>query len=265
MPRSFELLQTVTRRTTSWGQPLVRQGLMTSATLHLLAAVLLWASSWWLRGTSTDPVTPYPPEQDVSSISVPPAHSAESETLPQTAMQLAPQAQSPETKPLEPADTLPTRVPEQPLLAIGELVAHASPADQLGAEGAPQIDRPRTGTTTDRQQREVLPEIGVISRSPTRTTSGVDARLVPRALLNPAPQYPPDALARRLEGVVLLQVAVDSSGGVAEVKLVRGSGVRSLDEAALEAVRQWRFLPARDPNSPVRRVNIPIEFVIRDR
>jgi periplasmic protein TonB len=168
-------------------------------------------------------------------------------------------------RPLEPADTTLPRSPEQRLLPSGELVDRASPADQLGREGAPEVDHFQAGEMAERRQSEDLPEVGITTGSLARASSGVDTRMTPRLLLNPAPIYPSDALARRLEGTVILQVAVDASGGVTEVKLVRSSRVPSLDEAAQSAVRQWSFLPARDPNTPVRRVNIPIEFTIRDR
>lgn len=64
-------------------------------------------------------------------------------------------------------------------------------------------------------------------------------------LNNPAPAYP--ALSRRNgeEGKVLLRVLVSADGKAQEVLLHQGSGFVRLDDAALDAVRRWRFVPAR--------------------
>lgn len=64
-------------------------------------------------------------------------------------------------------------------------------------------------------------------------------------LRNPAPAYPP--LARRLheQGRVILRVRVDEDGLARDVRIEASSGSERLDRAALEAVRQWRFAPAR--------------------
>jgi len=64
-----------------------------------------------------------------------------------------------------------------------------------------------------------------------------------RALLthpvNPA--YPPEALAQKLHGTVVLQVTVARDGSVEDVKMVRGYFL--LAQAAIAAVKQWRFDP----------------------
>lgn len=265
MTRFPIVLEPVTTRGVTWGQSLVRHGIMASAAVHLLAGALLWVSGWWPRGATSDLVMPYPPEQDFASISVPPTRSQPVEDSPLAALEIAPQFQSPETRPLEPAETTLPRAPMEALSPRGDPVSRPSPADHLGPEGAPRIDPPQRETRAEQPPTEDLPDLGLTTGSIARTRSGVETRITPRALLNPAPTYPSDALARRLEGVVLLQVEVDAAGAVTNIQLVRTSGVKSLDDAALAAVRQWRFLPARDPATPPRRVNIPIEFVIRDR
>jgi protein TonB len=70
-------------------------------------------------------------------------------------------------------------------------------------------------------------------------------------LNNPAPAYP--AMSRRLseEGRVLLDVYILADGSVGEVKLKRSSGFPRLDTAAAEAVRRWRYVPARRGNEPI--------------
>lgn len=80
-------------------------------------------------------------------------------------------------------------------------------------------------------------------------------------LNNPDPRYP--ALSRRLreQGVVMLRVYVLPNGLPETVELKRSSGSVRLDEAALAAVRQWRFLPARSGEVAVAAwVLVPVSF-----
>jgi protein TonB len=55
------------------------------------------------------------------------------------------------------------------------------------------------------------------------------------------PVYPPEALAQKLHGTVVLQAVVGRDGGIEDLKLVRGNFV--LGRAAVAAVKQWRFQP----------------------
>jgi protein TonB len=83
-------------------------------------------------------------------------------------------------------------------------------------------------------------------------------------LNNPAPAYP--ALSRRMgeEGRVVLRVHVSEDGMPTQVQLKTSSKYARLDEAALEAVRRWRFVPARRADAPVAAwVLVPISFSLR--
>lgn len=80
-------------------------------------------------------------------------------------------------------------------------------------------------------------------------------------LANPAPRYP--AMSKRLNetGSVLLRVLVKADGKAADVKLKRSSGFSRLDDAALSAVRDWRFLPAKSNGKPIDYwYDVPINF-----
>jgi periplasmic protein TonB len=80
-------------------------------------------------------------------------------------------------------------------------------------------------------------------------------------LQNPAPPYPPMSRRLREEGRVLLRVQVSTGGAATQVELRESSGHPRLDEAALEAVRRWRFVPARRGAEPVAAwVLVPISF-----
>jgi protein TonB len=84
-------------------------------------------------------------------------------------------------------------------------------------------------------------------------------------LNNPAPNYP--AISRRLgeEGLVLLQVQVTADGKAGSVELQTGSGSDRLNEAALEAVKKWRFVPAKRGDQAVSAsVVVPVRFSIEE-
>ena len=55
------------------------------------------------------------------------------------------------------------------------------------------------------------------------------------------PEYPPDALKRRIQGQVVLRVNIDKEGKVFRIEPV--SGHELLIPAAMDAVRQWRYKP----------------------
>lgn len=80
-------------------------------------------------------------------------------------------------------------------------------------------------------------------------------------LRNPAPPYPP--LSKRMgeEGKVVLRVLVSPTGSAETVEIKSSSGSTRLDEAALNTVRQWRFVAARRGDTPVQSwVLVPIIF-----
>lgn len=79
------------------------------------------------------------------------------------------------------------------------------------------------------------------------------------------PKYPPTAYRNREEGSVLVRADVDANGVPASVSVVRRSGSRDLDNAAVAAVRQWHFRPAIENGKAVASaVEVPIDFQIGD-
>jgi TonB family C-terminal domain len=85
-------------------------------------------------------------------------------------------------------------------------------------------------------------------------------------LNNPAPEYPPMARSRGEQGHVALNVLVNAEGLPEQIDIKTSSGSPRLDRAALEAVRHWRFVPAKRGTEPIRtRVIVPIKFVLKER
>src|SRR5262245_19230603 len=58
------------------------------------------------------------------------------------------------------------------------------------------------------------------------------------------PTYPPEALARRLQDVVIVEFTVIEDGSVADARVVRS--VPPLDQAAIDAVQTWEFAPTHE-------------------
>jgi TonB family protein len=95
---------------------------------------------------------------------------------------------------------------------------------------------------------------------PYRPGSGITA---PSILREVKPDYTEEGRRRNLEGDVVLEIVVRSDGTVGSVKLLQGLGA-GLDERATEAVRQWRFSPARRYGTPVDVVvEVAMEFKLR--
>jgi protein TonB len=78
------------------------------------------------------------------------------------------------------------------------------------------------------------------------------------------PSYP--AAPRRLgiQGTTLLRVHVLADGRIGEVLVEKSGGHPDLDQAATDAVRAWRFDPARRGTEPVAMwVLLPVEFRLK--
>jgi protein TonB len=132
----------------------------------------------------------------------------------------------------------------QPVLAISEPTPAPSPV-VVPPPPPPQLVEP-------------------IAAKPQPVAPVIPPQFIADYLNNPAPQYP--ALSRRLgeEGGVMLRVFVDDRGLPARVEIRTSSGHDRLDHSALEAVKQWKFIPARRGDQAVSGwVVVPISFSLR--
>ncbi len=95
--------------------------------------------------------------------------------------------------------------------------------------------------------------------------AGVNDKTPPDFAGNASPAYPPEAVRRRLEGTVLLELEVSMTGQVQNVNILRSSGHSILDQSAVRTVRNWRGRPARQADRAVATVeSIPIRFRLGD-
>jgi len=89
----------------------------------------------------------------------------------------------------------------------------------------------------------------------------VQPRFDANYLKNPAPNYPP--LSRRMgeEGKVILRVLVNPQGAADRVEVKTSSGSQRLDDAAVNTVKLWKFIPAKRGETAVQSaVLVPIIF-----
>ncbi len=167
-------------------------------------------------------------------------------------------AEPPAPVPALPPAVTPPR-PPQPARAPSPPVAIAPPtAPQPAAEPVPAL----------RPAEPVAPPAAPAAPAPPQPTPPpvVQPRFDAAYLDNPRPPYP--GVSRRLgeEGEVRLRVRVDPAGLAQQVEIQQGSGYPRLDQAALDTVRQWRFVPARQGDQPVAAsVIVPIQFTLRSQ
>jgi len=165
---------------------------------------------------------------------------------------------------------MPTPRPELADLASVDLptAAEPQPPKLRPADDPPELDEV---VVPDLARRDVggrhvadLPAGAELSYpSPGSVASHGARNDLPAIVHNPAPHYPAGALVARQSGRTLLRVTLAADGSVSEVKVHRSSGVASLDEAALAAVRRWRFEPALSSGA-ARELIVPVRFVIED-
>jgi periplasmic protein TonB len=80
-------------------------------------------------------------------------------------------------------------------------------------------------------------------------------------LNNPPPIYPAEAKRKKQHGVVLLKVLVATSGKPEHIEISESAGLQSLDQSALNAVKNWTFIPAKIGQELIAAyVIVPIRF-----
>ena len=78
------------------------------------------------------------------------------------------------------------------------------------------------------------------------------------------PRYTSEALERKIQGAVWLDVVVMRDGCAGAVRVARSLDPGGLDEEAIRAIRQWRFEPGRLSGVPVDvQVTVVMDFSIR--
>jgi len=84
----------------------------------------------------------------------------------------------------------------------------------------------------------------------------------PRLIKRKEPVYPKAAIKDGTEGEILLQVTIDEKGQVEKVKILKS--IPALDDAAVEAVKQWVYEPYLVDGKPVKvAFNVKVIFQLK--
>jgi protein TonB len=223
---------------------------------------------------------------------VPPA--PDSQVAPELAPERLPEAQTqptetPDIAPIAPAaSTTPitSATPITPIAPIASTVSTSPPSTPTTNQAAaapvrptPDLDaaaRPRSAAKVTAPNAGATATPNSASTGNTGLTGNASGSAQPGAgtepaltaarfdadyLHNPAPAYPAQSRRLKEEGTVLLLVRVSVEGAPLSVEIRNSSGFERLDEAGLQAVRQWRFVPAkRGSENVAASVLVPIQF-----
>lgn len=163
----------------------------------------------------------------------------------------APPAVTPEPEPM------PEPVKATPPQPIPRAVPTPAPAKPPVPRAVRRIEPQPPVLTATPQPQTVERSVSAPRAVPVVSAARFDADY----LNNPPPVYPVKSQRRREQGRVLLRVQVSAQGTAERVEIHASSGHVRLDSAALEAVKRWRFVPARRGDRAVAAsVVVPIVF-----
>ncbi|NJM32576.1 MAG: energy transducer TonB [Limnobacter sp.] len=209
-------------RAYSWiaGSSMVR-----SLVLHgVLLACIWWTQTLWNK----------PMPQPARAM---PAYLVQAESLASLAAVPAKPAYTPFATPTSSAQAL-KPVPAVPItgtLQPPESVAITAPTTNPAAVAPPAAQAQAPSPETAQNTEQTAPT------EVASTAAQIDARY---AHSNPKPEYP--GIARRLgqQGTVTLEVLVSTEGHAKNVTVVQSAGHSALDQAAVQAISRWKFIPA---------------------
>lgn len=171
--------------------------------------------------------------------------------------------------------------PEPPAIAVNEMSVSIAMQQAEVAKPQAQPEPPKPQPVLERAERpapkqpvqeaaEAAPQPAAAPAQtlpPTAAAPVVDTAPDYKAayLNNPRPAYPMAARRMGWEGRVVLNVEVLAEGSCGEINVFQSSGHEALDNAAMKAVKTWRFVPANRAGRPVAQwVRIPIPFILKD-
>ncbi len=177
--------------------------------------------------------------------------------------------------------------PEQPAIVVNEMSVSIAMQQAPVAEPPPEPPKPQPKVERSERPapkpvvREVAeaappPPMPVappqapppVAAAPTVAAAPVidtEADYKARYLNNPRPPYPSAARRMGWKGKVLLNVEVLAEGRCGTVNVFRSSGHEVLDNAAMAAVKTWRFTPATRAGRAVTQwARVPVDFSFED-
>lgn len=110
--------------------------------------------------------------------------------------------------------------------------------------------------------RIVFALFGVILAAVPTARAGVKEAPVP--IRTVSPHYPDELRAQSVSGLVMVQVNVDAQGTVADAVVLKSSH-DAFNGPAIDALKRWKFKPAREDGKPIAIViTVPVKFAVDD-
>jgi periplasmic protein TonB len=224
----------------------------------LVAGLHLGLFAWLVQVDSAQRDIQSPVRLDVRTITMPSAGpvmqagvSEAAKTHQQIARPAAPRIRQP-----VPQKQVTPVVQPKPLKPLQESLSTAS------SEAAFSIPAQATQENTNSKPQESAASVAFAAGSAAGSGSATSgARFDADYFRNPAPDYPAASRRMREEGTVYLDVHVTAEGKAGDLSIRKSSGHARLDEAALNTVRHWRFVPARRGAEAIAaQVVVPVVF-----
>jgi protein TonB len=195
----------------------------------------------------TIPPAAEPPPVDSASIAPPPpTPPPPSPPEERPAPAPAPTPEPPPAQAAKPPEPKPQPKPAPP---------KAAPPPQVASKPTPPVETAAPSIDSAAKKHDPVD----LKPVPGVSGSGRNAEL--KALAAPKPAYPKIALDLREQGTVIVTMDIGTDGLPANVTLTQSSGFGSLDQAAMQAARKYRFQPPiRDGRPVTATVNIPFIF-----
>lgn len=216
-------------------------------------ALLLWGALIWVFGTLLGRMSPEPPALKPIDAQVVELRPSPIKTVPPKPLQPEPVRHA---KPQATASHPTAPVP-------GSARSSEKPPERTSAPSTP-VSLPGTNLPGNKAGSDTVPiySESIGKPSPDASRGSITPPQFGAAYLNsPKPVYPPVAKRMGMEGMVMLKVLVSQDGGARKIEVAKSSGYEILDRAALEAVKNWRFVPARQGDSPIDEwVQVPVAF-----
>jgi periplasmic protein TonB len=214
-----------------------------SIAVHVAALLIVFVLPLAAPVVLSVPGSPLPPFIKAAAIPPPPAP--------------PPRAPANRVPPSATATAAPTLAPPAIVPEIERPTAASALTDPFGVTGPP-IDTGGIGILTNPIEPPRPP--------PTPHRSGPvragELLVAPRKLVDVRPVYPEIARSAHIEGTVMLEAVLDRRGRVSQVRVTKSSPL--LDQAAIDAVRQWQYSPSVLHGQPVEvLMTVTITFTLR--
>jgi TonB family protein len=160
------------------------------------------------------------------------------------------------------------------------LLREPAPAPERETRDEPRKELDRIGSVSDDEQKllskteatDELRQQGKAGKKDSAAVGGIGGRVDEGLLLddknqplkraNRLPEYPEDARKAKVSGTVVLELTVDREGNVTDVRVIES--IPLLDQAAIDAVRDWKYAPSDEDAPRVFRVPVPFRPIEKD-